>query len=1042
MHPLALLLAMLCTHAGAQAPGDEVTADQCRSAFVYSVYDPLYGRPRPAVPMGVNAADGPLVLDGTTYRQGFGCRLFSIVELQAPADAKAISAVVGIDDQQSQASGDTYFSVWAGGRCLWRSPAVSQADAAIAVTVPLGEAREAKLVTDSQGYGNTDLADWCDVRWTADGPAEPRWQWLPGADSLIVRPELHPCHLLYDDEDLPVTAISSRPGPVALTITLTDETGQPILQRDLQAELAHDGQGTCVAKALVPTRDLPNGLYEGTLTASAAGQPSASRPLRFGIIASQIGKTAPGALFGVNHHEFSSSYEALAAAGVRYSRQWFCWDWIESENDRWSFNWHDERMASAREAGIETIGVLGGIGCPAWSSPDNVEAGQSTVHGYPADLAQWEQYVRTVATRYKGQVKVWESWNEIAGPAEGGRQGWSVEGYVKLHRLTYQILKEVDPENRVLLCADTLTFAGKCLQAGLGDAFDGIVIHPYRPSVSPERGIGNAQVGNTGDVSSVFAASRRWLEDHGRPDAEIWATEIGWAVTGQDWPTVSEETHARYLPRTYLLALSSGAAANVCWHDFGLGMFGICNGQGYPRKAILAYAAMAGRLGGAEVEYRGALGSGLQTARLSRYHRPVLALWCEEDTAFARVVPPGETTVESYDWLGNRSELALPLAGRVLPVGGRIVYFEGDGIDRTEPIPELPFRLTVAETQVRAGHEAALSLRVANVFGQPQAFSVSVSGAEGLQPGAVPDVHLADGERSDVPLPLTADRDARPGVREVPVRVTAPDGLDVRLQGAVRVTPPLALTVEPFDTRALGIGPVRLRVGVRNDDDRPIEGSVEFRAPEGLAVTPARLPLSALAPGATATVSAELATARPIRADDSLQVVVSCDDSARAEVGRSLAPTILDADGNGLADGWRINPETTSDDAPGNVARVSIEPGDSEFHCQRIDCLRFMSGWIIFHRDGADVIAKNNTYRITFRARQQGLKSTVGVAVYNIQPWECCGVEKQLRVGPDWETYTAEFRATRGSDRARFELFFTETGTLWVENIRLEQVMP
>jgi len=206
-------------------------------------------------------------------------------------------------------------------------------------------------------------------------------------------------------------------------------------------------------------------------------------------------------------------------------------------------------------------------------------------------------------------------------------------------------------------------------------------------------------------------------------------------------------------------------------------------------------------------------------------------------------------------------------------------------------------------------------------------------------------------------------------------------------------------------------------------------------------VTPARLPLPTLAPGATAPLSTELAAARAIRSEDSLQVVVACEDGARAEVIRSLAPTILDADGNGLADGWRINPETTSEDTPGNIARVSIEPGGSEFNCQRIDCPRFRSGWIILHRDGADEVIRDAGYRITFRARQRGLKGTVGVAVYNIRPWECCGIEKQLRIGPDWQTYTAEFRATRDSGLARFEFFFTETGTLWLEGIRLEPLM-
>jgi hypothetical protein len=147
---------------------------------------------------------------------------------------------------------------------------------------------------------------------------------------------------------------------------------------------------------------------------------------------------------------------------------------------------------------------------------------------------------------------------------------------------------------------------------------------------------------------------------------------------------------------------------------------------------------------------------------------------------------------------------------------------------------------------------------------------------------------------------------------------------------------------------------------------------------------------------------------------------------------------VLDADGNGLADGWRINPENTGQPEQRNVAEVSVEPGDTEFLCQKVHCPRFTSGWIILHRDGKDPIEKGKRYRITFRARQRGIEGTVGVAVYHIQPWDGCGLESHFRVGADWQTITTEFTARRGSDNARFEFYFTETGTLWIEGMRLE----
>ena len=77
---------------------------------------------------------------------------------------------------------------------------------------------------------------------------------------------------------------------------------------------------------------------------------------------------------------------------------------------------------------------------------------------------------------------------------------------------------------------------------------------------------------------------------------------------------------------------------------------------------------------------------------------------------------------------------------------------------------------------------------------------------------------------------------------------------------------------------------------------------------------------------------------------------------------------------------------------------------------------------------------------MTFRARAEGLKGTVGVAVYNIQPWQCCGLESHYRIGSDWQTVKTEFTATRDSDNVRFEMFFTEVGTVWLEGMRPEQV--
>ena len=1010
-----------------------------RSGYIYSVYDTHYGRLSPEVARNANASGKPLAVRGVRFDKGFGCRGFSIIELDVPPGAQAVTGIVGIDDEEATASGDTYFSVWGEGREQWRSPALSREDPALSFTVPVAGLDRVKLITDAQGYGNRDLANWCDVRWVREATEAASWRFLPQPGAWHVRAETRPFHLVYRGRDIPVTVMASAPGAATLAWEVRDDEDAVVRQGAAEVELAAGPAGEAVAAVAVSLEGVPFGLYRLALTVTAAGDTVAGRIIRLGLIDAHVGRPTEGSIYGVNHHEFISSYEPLAAAGVEWSRLWFCRQWIEPQRGQWSWSWHDERMAAAQEFGLKTIGVLGGIGGPEWTSPGNAPEGYLTTHGFPADLDAWEEYVRQVATRYRGQIRVWESWNEIMGAAQNERWGWSVANYVALHKRTWKVLKEVDPDNKLLLSADSLRFVQQCLDAGLGTDFDGIVPHPYRAGATPEAGRSNYAVGNIGDVLSVFPAARAWLAERGRPDAEVWATEIGWALSGQGWPTVSEETHGRYLPRTFLLAQGSGEAANVCWHDFALGMFGICDGQGYPRPAIMSFAGLVSRLRDAapvrRLEFEGRLHGFL----FRRGDTDVLALWAETGIEFALLRPPRDLRATLFDWFGNARPLDLPAAGRALPATGRIVYLEGEGLEQTAVERREPLQLEPRVAQVVAGQAVTLNCSVENVFGEGEQFTVRAAPPEELSTPEQQQVRVPRGETRVVPVTVTAARAARPREHAVPVTVTLPDGLEAPLTAYVRVLAPLSVSVEPFDCALLGREPVPVSVLVRSNDDHALSGDVTVAVPEGFSVAPGEAAFGDLAPGATVTVAVTLAADRPPTAADRLLLQARTTDGAIAEARRSLQPTVLDADGDGVADGWRINPGGGPPERP-NLVEFSIEPGHAEFFCQRIHCTRFTGGWVIFHRDGQDPIVKDRRYRITWWARQRDLEGTLGVAVYNIVPWEGCGIESHFRVGADWQQFTTEFTATRDSDNARFEFYFTEEGTVWIEGMRLEEV--
>jgi len=1038
-HVMPVVVVLILAVSGVPAPAaDWVSASPRARGFVYNVYAPLYGRELPEVKCDTNFLGRPLALDGHSYERGFGGQGYAIVEVDVPADATGLAATIGIDDQDMGAGNGTIFSIWENGRRLWESPALCRSDPALTIHVPLPGLRAIKLITDAQGYRNQDLADWCEVRWLRE-PAPPLWRYTTAGQPWQVRAELYPFSLAYRGEKLPLTVLGPAPAAAELACVVTDDTGRKVLENTRTLALKPSEHASAMASPALDLASLPNGIYDLRLEAASGGQPVAARTLRFGLITSRLGRPSQGTIYGVNHHEFLASYEPLAAIGCEYARQWFCWAWIEPKPGEWHWSWHDERMAAAQRFGVKTIGVLGGIGQPAWSSPDHVEPGKATTHGCPANMAAWEEYVRAVATRYKGQITVWESWNEIMGPAQRELEGWSVARYVDLHRRTYRVLREIDPHNKLLLSADGLGFVQQCLDAGVGAAFDGIVPHPYRNASTPEASVSNFCVGAMGDVASVFSAARSWLEAHQHPQAGIWATEIGWSVAGAGWVTVPLQTHGEYVPRSYQLAQASGQAANLSWHDFAHFMFGLADPGGVPRPALLSYAGMVPRLTGATLVKRLALAEPLHALLFRRPDTEMLTLCAEQDVAFAFLKPPAPMRLRAFDWYGNETALHLPAAGRAVPVDGRIVYLEGPAVSRVQVAAVAPLALSPAHVEAIAGAQVQLVCSIENAFGEPADFAAQPGAVEGLRFADAGKLRLAPGQRGEICLVATVARDAAAGWRAVPVAIAVPGGASPVLRATVRVIPPVSASLRPCDCARLSATPLPAQVELRNAEGRPLSGEVALTAPPGLKAEPATLRFTNLAGLATQTLDFALTAARPVTSADRLTLRVNCADGAHTERAYSLAPTVLDRDGNGVADGWKLNPEGGPPEQR-NLGEASIEPGDSEFFCQKIKCTRFGGGWIILHRDGQDQIAGGQRYRVTFRARAEGLKGTVGVAVYNIQPWQSCGLESHYRIGPDWQTVQAEFTAKRDSDNVRFEVYFTEVGTVWLEGMRLQQL--
>ncbi|NOZ19506.1 MAG: hypothetical protein GXP25_00295 [Planctomycetes bacterium] len=239
----------------------------------------------------------------------------------------------------------------------------------------------------------------------------------------------------------------------------------------------------------------------------------------------------------------------------------------------------------------------------------------------------WKEYGKVVEFHVRGAkeagIRHYEVWNEPVPYA-----GWMgpMESVVKLHKVTYEAIKKVQPDAVVLgPCPYTFKwdFLEKFFELGGGKWIDQVVIHAY-DSAPP-------------DVN--FTANLRKLRDllghFGLGDRDIYITEMGYAT-----PNVTERRQAQYLVRAYVYALSEGVRVLV-WHMLW-DWRGVRDPEHYvgdpghaiqrfdksPRPAYVAYATMTRML--KKARYMGPVEGMTKTQRgfaFTRRGKRIYVLW-------------------------------------------------------------------------------------------------------------------------------------------------------------------------------------------------------------------------------------------------------------------------------------------------------------------------------------------------------------------------------------------------------------------------------
>ncbi|HEV7300135.1 MAG TPA: endo-1,4-beta-xylanase [Tepidisphaeraceae bacterium] len=305
------------------------------------------------------------------------------------------------------------------------------------------------------------------------------------------------------------------------------------------------------------------GYYRITTTITDdANDTSLSYESAIAIIPKPETNVADGALSGYLgfHHLPQLSTLMRDKIGITRLRVWshsngFQWHSIEPEKGRFTWTNTDEMVRQARAADMEVIAVLGPP--PPWAATPPVAEYVKRAPKYasqsgrtkPRSAQEFADYVYAVASRYKGQVKVWEIYNEVDYKHPGSPSSFSgtTADYFELLKAAHGAIRRADPDALVSASGFSLSASTDpdmpydLLKMGAAQYIDIFNMHAY-------------------DVTKHVPKLKEALAAAGRSDLPLWMTE-------QMWHWVFNEERRLYLtPAVYFWFLEHGFER---FHQFG-----------------------------------------------------------------------------------------------------------------------------------------------------------------------------------------------------------------------------------------------------------------------------------------------------------------------------------------------------------------------------------------------------------------------------------------------------------------------------------------
>lgn len=112
----------------------------------------------------VSCMGNPIILNGKTYKKGFGTHASSILYIKLSGGSARFQAVVGIDDEEKASTGSAIFKIFGGKELLWQSSILNSGGPSETVNISMAKIDTLILCTETTADGpNYDHTDWADA---------------------------------------------------------------------------------------------------------------------------------------------------------------------------------------------------------------------------------------------------------------------------------------------------------------------------------------------------------------------------------------------------------------------------------------------------------------------------------------------------------------------------------------------------------------------------------------------------------------------------------------------------------------------------------------------------------------------------------------------------------------------------------------------------------------------------------------------------------------------------------------------------------------